>query len=658
MTKVNILHLEGNSLDSDYVCRRLRRKGVNCDIHRVESRAEFIDALERRRWDLILSDYAVSSLSGEEALSLVRERGLDVPFILVSASRGDFRGTSAPEFVPKRRLERLVPAVLRAMTEFRERENRRRAEAALLSTEKELRLSRLRFDLVAHSIGIGMWSCEAPYRSLYCNEKSKEYLGLPPDAEVTFDLFRERVHPEDLERALRELIYAAKNGRKLDVEFRTLSPEGASYWIRAIGVPIVDETTKRARIDGICLNVTAEKRADKEREAILVRERAARSEAERISKMKDEFLATLSHELRTPLNAILGWSQLLKRGKVPPEELAKGMEIIERNTRLQAKLISDLLDMSRVSSGKVVLELHPAEPPGIITSVIETMRSAAEEKGLTIVAEMPESCPRIMVDAHRIEQVVANLLSNAVKFTPRGGRIEVTLSRCDRDLQLVVSDTGQGIAPEFMPYIFDRFRQADSSMTRRHGGLGLGLAIVRQLVELHGGRVAVTSPGPGEGATFTVTLPMVPPAVLSEDGDSKVIPHLSLQGIKVLVVDDDPDAQELARRLLENQDAKVTLAGSAKEALALLSSVRPDVLLSDIGMPEMDGYELIKRVRQRDPEHGGLTPAAALTAFTRSEDSQAAILAGYQEHLAKPAEPAHLIHTIARLAGLCQSSGG
>jgi signal transduction histidine kinase/CheY-like chemotaxis protein len=383
---------------------------------------------------------------------------------------------------------------------------------------------------------------------------------------------------------------------------------------------------------------------------------AARADAEHAGRMKDEFLATLSHELRTPLNAILGWAQVLRQAGGDPAEIKHATEIIERNARLQAQLIEDLLDMSRIISGKIRLDLQPVDPASVVDAALETVRPAADAKGIRLVRGAEPGEP-LAADSARLQQVLWNLLSNAVKFTPSGGTVTIELRRPAGAVEVAVSDTGEGLSPQFVPHVFERFRQADASMGRRHGGLGLGLAIVKQLVELHGGTVEAASDGERRGATFTVRLPVSGPR---PEPAAPAAPHRKsapapaalpdLAGVAVLVVDDDADARELARRVLSQCRAHVTAAASAQEALELLSAWRPDVLLSDVAMPGMDGYELMRRLRAGQT-NGDCLAAAALTAFAGAEDRQRALDAGFRTHVSKPVEPAELVRVVAALAG-------
>ncbi|HET9206119.1 MAG TPA: ATP-binding protein, partial [Burkholderiaceae bacterium] len=398
------------------------------------------------------------------------------------------------------------------------------------------------------------------------------------------------------------------------------------------------------------------RRVAAERERLIDAERAARSDIARASQLKDDFLATLSHELRTPLTAMLGWARVLLRKRDDPETLERGLEAIERNATAQAQLIEDLLDMSRIMSGKVRLDVQPTDFSAVVDAAVESVRPLADAKAIQLTRVLDPRAGPVPADPARLQQVVWNLLTNAIKFTPTGGRVDAVLQRVNSELQLTVSDSGIGIATAFLPHVFDRFRQADASTTRTHGGLGLGLSIVKQLVELHGGSVRAHSEGVGHGASFTVSMPLSALKARLGDahpGTANLTPEVdvSLDGMQVLVVDDERDTRELLSHLLADHQVQVHTATSAHEALALLRRLKPDALISDIGMPDQDGYQFIREVRRLPPEQGGRTPAIALTAFARSEDRTRAMLAGYQLHIAKPIEPHELLAALASLAG-------
>jgi NO-binding membrane sensor protein with MHYT domain/CheY-like chemotaxis protein len=392
-----------------------------------------------------------------------------------------------------------------------------------------------------------------------------------------------------------------------------------------------------------------------ERQDLLTRERAARDEAERLSALKDEFLATLSHELRTPLNAILGWASMLQRGVRDEETLRRGLETIERNARAQGQLIEDLLDMSRIISGTLRLDVQLVEPDRIIEAALGTVHPAAVAKRIDLRVDVAPGRGQVLADAGRLHQVMWNLLSNAVKFTPSGGMVQVLLIRDGHDIVIRVADSGIGIASDFLPYVFDRFRQQDASITRKHGGLGLGLSIARQLVELHGGTIHVDSPGQHAGTTFTIRLPVAEAQVQAPPRDavltSRVVGQGELAGVKVLLVDDADDTLDVLQQILRHSGATTMAASSAGSALALLEREQPDVIVSDIGMPDIDGFELMRRIRRRAASAGGAIPAIALTAFTRQDDRNKAMQAGFTDYLAKPVEASSLVAQIVKAVG-------
>ncbi|MDP9002087.1 MAG: ATP-binding protein [Myxococcota bacterium] len=392
---------------------------------------------------------------------------------------------------------------------------------------------------------------------------------------------------------------------------------------------------------------------------MLASERAARREAEIANNAKDEFLSTVSHELRTPLSAILGWATIARRYG-PSPEIDRALATIERNAQAQVRIIEDMLDVGRIISGKLRLEISAAWVAEAIEGAIEAVRPAADAKQVQLDVEIEDNVGVIAADSERLQQVAWNLLSNAIKFTPKGGHVSVFAGRAESTLVIRVSDDGDGISPQFLPYLFEPFRQADGSITRRHGGIGLGLAIVKQLVHAHGGTITASSDGEGKGSTFKIELPVRPLASAAErppqSQRSPVPPTVSrnvrLDGVRVLIVDDEEDTRELMDRVLTDQGASVSSVSSAKEALRFFEESRPHVLLSDIAMPEVDGYTLIRRIRSMSVDRGGKTPAIAITAYARSEDSQRAFSAGFQGHLAKPVDPERLTAAVANLAGI------
>jgi CheY-like chemotaxis protein len=373
--------------------------------------------------------------------------------------------------------------------------------------------------------------------------------------------------------------------------------------------------------------------------------------------MKDEFLATLSHELRTPMNAIMGWAQLLREGKLDEATTARAVQTIDRNARVQTQLISDILDVSRIVSGKLRLDVRPVELVRAVEAALDTIRPAAQARDIDLQTALDAGTGLVSGDADRLQQVVWNLLSNAIKFTPSGGRVHVRLVRIEPHVQLTVQDSGIGIDRDFLPHVFERFRQGDSSSTRPHGGLGLGLALVRDLVELHGGTVQASSAGRDQGSIFTVKLPIIgavrPPApeLRPAAPENATLAALagSLRGVNVLLVDDEADARDLFKTVLEGSGARVTAVGSGAEAFSSFTTSPPDVIVSDIEMPEENGYDLIRRLRGLPAERGGRIPAAALTAYARTEDRMRALRAGFQHHVSKPVQPAELVAVVASL---------
>ncbi|HEY0081308.1 MAG TPA: ATP-binding protein [Pyrinomonadaceae bacterium] len=404
-------------------------------------------------------------------------------------------------------------------------------------------------------------------------------------------------------------------------------------------------------------HLLARQRTEEERAHLL-------AQAEAANRTKDEFLATMSHELRTPMTAILGWAQLLRSHTLSPDDFERALEIVERNALAQNKLIDDLLDISRIITGKLRLDVRPVDLAGVVAAVVDALHPTAEAKAIRLQAILDPRAGPVAGDADRLQQVVWNLLTNAIKFTPKDGRVQVRLERVDSHVEIVVSDSGKGIEPEFLPHVFDRFRQADGTSTRKHGGLGLGLSIVRQLVELHGGTVGVESGGEGQGTTFVVQLPqMIARRQTDAATSARLLPAAlgnslsfdcppSLKGLHVLVVDDEPDTRLLLRTVLEQCGSEVTTAGSAAEALAAFTRSKPDVLVSDIGMPDEDGYELIVKLRAAEAAQAeGRIPAIALTAYARVEDRVRALNAGFQVHVPKPIEPVELLAVVASLTG-------
>ncbi|MBD2024534.1 response regulator [Leptolyngbya sp. FACHB-711] len=530
---------------------------------------------------------------------------------------------------------------------------------------QELAESREQLNLALQSGQIGVWSWDVMNDRIEWDDQMYQAFGVSRETfSCTLEAVLGCIHPDDRDYFTQTLSQTLADRVEHKLEYRVVFPDSTIHYIAARGRPFFDEMGQPIRMTGIVLDITERKLAE-ERQLQLVQEQTARAEAESANRMKDEFLAVLSHELRSPLNPILGWSRLLRTQNLPDAKRVQALETIERNAKLQSELIEDLLDVSRILQGKLSLNTAPVNLVPTIQAAVETVRLAAEAKSIEIKMSLALHAGLVLGDSNRLQQVVWNLLSNAVKFTPARGRVEVKLEQVEIEhneleiqngansqlayAQITVTDTGKGIHPSFLPHVFEYFRQADSTTTRKHGGLGLGLAIVRHLVELHGGTVQAESEGEELGATFTVRLPLMPTQSTVDVDIEPLAPAFILSGLQILVVDDDTDTREFVAFILEQAGANVLTAASAAEALATLSQSLPNLLLSDIGMPGMDGYMLIRQLRNLPPEQGGTILAIALTAFAGEMNQQQALAAGFQMHISKPIEPEYLISKIASL---------
>jgi len=534
----------------------------------------------------------------------------------------------------------------------------KQAQEALQKSEERLRL------LVENVKDYAIFMLDPDGRVASWNIGAERVLGYQ-EAEIVGQPFSRFFTPEAIQQGVpeQELRQAMAEGQS-EYERWHVRKDGTWFWATEVSTALRDETGTLRGFSKVMRDITERKRAEEERAQLLVREQAARAEAEAANRTKDEFLSILSHELRTPLSAILLWAELLRAGNLDEATMTQALEIIERNAKSQAQLIEDLLDISRIITGNLRLSVHLIELAPAIQAAIDTLQLAAEAKGIQLQTVLSAAVGQVLGDAQRLQQVVSNLLSNAIKFTPNGGRVEIHLTRTDSDAWIVVSDTGRGISPDFLPYVFERFRQGNSATTRTQGGLGLGLAIVRHLVKLHGGTVLAASLGEGKGATFTVTLPLA--AIPRKTSEQKRLDPENrqgnlfdslprLDGIWVLLVDDEADMCEVIAMVLKQCGAEVTAVASTSEAMEVLitdaSGRRPDVLLCDIGMPGEDGYTLLRRVRALEAERGGRIPVAALTAYAREEERRQALLAGFQLHVPKPVNPSELVTVVANLAG-------
>ena len=511
----------------------------------------------------------------------------------------------------------------------------------------------------------GLLATDTSFRILLWNRWMEIHSGYPASAVVGRSLFD--VYPDAVERGVKDYYDDALDGRvtvishglhrfllpfpptTADLAFSEMPQSGhvgpLSDGERVVGtVTILEDVSDR---------VASEANLRKQIEA----QQLARSTAERALRSKDEFLSTLSHEIRTPLSAVLGWARiLLSRDVIEPELLQRALHVIERNAATQAKMIDDMLDMARIVAGKLRLEMHPVDLLSVVIAAVDVVTPSANAKGIVMRTSFASATPQVLGDQDRLQQVVWNLLSNAVKFTPAGGAIDVRLEVAGRAARIVIRDTGQGISEEFLPFVFERFRQDDASSTRRFGGLGLGLALVRDLVTVHGGTVSAVSRGQNKGSTFTIELPTIAApetAGALDRGLFDITTAPSLGGVRVLVVDDESDARDLAVMALEQCGAHVRAAASSSDAMAALLDAAPDslphVIVSDIGMPRENGYDLIRRIRSLQPEQGGRIPAITLSGYATPDDVDRALTAGYQLHVAKPMDPALLVTAVAGL---------
>ena len=523
----------------------------------------------------------------------------------------------------------------------------------LHSTERGLVQSEARWRSFVDSNIIGVVICRMD-RIVEANEAFLRLIGYSQEDVGDPGIFWPAITaPESLERSRAASLELRRRGNIAPFEKEYIRKDGTRVWAM-VGAAAISDSDDRWM--AFVLDISDRKHAAVEREAAYQREHAARTQAEEATRLKDEFLANLSHELRTPMNAIIGWTHLLKSGRLDDAQRQRAMESIDRGARSQAKLIEDLLDVSRIVSGKLSLTMTPVDLRAVLNAAIDSQRPAAQAKSIRL--EMGPAAPdcAVMGDVGRLQQVFLNILSNALKFTPAGGRVGVTLESTPDSACVTIIDSGEGIATEFLPYVFDRFRQADGTSTRNHMGLGLGLAIVKHVAEMHGGTVVAKSEGVGKGAAFIVTLPLAgevqgqPRGPLADRMPGAHVPQTAL-GIRVLIVEDDIETRDILSAILERAGFSYRVATRASEALTVLDDWQPDVIVSDIGMPDMDGYAFVRQLRVRPATEGGHIPALALSAFARAEDRELALRSGYQAHIAKPVDPADLVKAIATLTG-------
>ena len=614
---------------------------------RATSGEEALEKLQEQEFAVILMDVRMPGMDGLRTAEVIsqRESAARVPIIFLTAVpianadvvSGYARG--AVDFLLKPFDPEILRSKVSVFVDLYQKEQMIRRQAGLLrqrDREAFERRSELRFRSLMDALPQCVWVARSDLTFYYWNKRAVDYIGMPASVAVSAERLFEFVHPDDVAAIRSEWQLATNLQRPVEVQVRLRRhADGAYRWFLMRGVPQHDESGK---VTGWIVAATD---IDTEHQAL--------EEAEDASRMKEEFLATVSHELRNPLNAMVGWVHLLRSGNLDPAKSSKALETIERNVHLQTALIDDILDVSRIIRGKINLTFSAVHMSAVVDAALAAMRPTADAKGVALEYETAAESDEVSGDADRLQQIVWNLLSNAIKFTPRDGLVVVRLEQHGHELTLTVRDTGQGISPEFIPHVFERFSQAESGSTRTHGGLGLGLAIVRHLVELHAGTVEATSAGRGQGATFSVHLPLVDSKTKTEDDhrNQTAARPMKLAGVSILVVDDEFDSREVLAEILRQYGAQTRTAGSASEALSEIDRATPQVLLSDIGMPLVDGYELIREIRQRIGENEMI--AMALTGLGSSKDKERALADGFQQCIVKPVEPDQLVDAIERL---------
>lgn len=669
--KVNILLVDDKLENLLALEAILEKLGEN--LVRATSGEEALRCLLHQDFAVILLDVQMPGMDGFETATLIRNRGRSrhTPIIFLTAfSTSDqmlFKGYAlgAVDYLLKPLDPNILTSKVTVFVElFKKTEAVKQQTAQLVAVNAELRQSEERLRSLSTCSPVGIFEIDTEGGCRYTNPRYQAICGLKA-AESLEKSWLESVHPEDREQAVASWSSYIYYGRDYSEEFRFQTAQGIVRWVQVRSSPMLSGQGELLGYVGTLEDITERKQAEEVR-AQVIREQTARQEAEAANRMKDEFLAVLSHELRTPLTSMLGWSKILRSKKLDDKATSRALEAIERNAISQMQLIEDILDVSRIIRGQLRLNVSAVNLISVMEAALEAVRPLADPKEILLNTMLDTSVGSVYGDPARLQQIVWNLLTNAIKFTPKGGRVEVNLSviwgeeqqTTQKYAQIKVIDTGIGISSEFLPKVFERFRQADSTTTRSHNGLGLGLAIVRHLVELHKGTIFAQSPGTGQGATFTVKLPLLQDN-RSNRGNREATGEISssvastpLAGLRVLVVDDEADTRNFLSFMFEEYGAFATAVASVDEALAVLEQAKTDILISDIGMSEQDGYTLIRKLRSLEPEKGGCIPAIALTAYTREEDRLEALSAGFQQHLSKPIDPTKLIAMVANVLKL------
>lgn len=686
-SRVNVLLVDDhpeNLLALEAILERLDQNLV-----RANSGEEALRCLLHQDFAVILLDVQMPNMDGFETASLIRcrERSRDTPIIFLTAfSSSDdlmFRGYSlgAVDYLMKP----IEPAILLSKVSvfvdlFQKTEAVKRQAAQLNAMNAELRVSEERFRSLSACSPVGVIMTDVQGNCTYTNLSCQLICGFTAEAGLGNGWMR-YLHPDDQAWVVADWQHVIRQGEPYSSEFRFQWPDGTVRWVHVRSAPMLSDRGQLIGYVGTIEDISERKQAEQAR-AQFLQEQLARQQAEAANRMKDEFLGTLSHELRTPLNAMMGWARLLRTRTFDAETTARALETIERNARAQAQLIEDILDVSRIITGKLRLAMRPVSLVNMIESTLEAARPTLEAKSLNLKTNLDPAADYVSGDVDRLTQVLNNLLANAIKFTPEFGQIQVTLEPVDALACITITDTGVGIPADFLPHVFERFRQADSTTTRPHGGLGLGLAIVRHMVELHGGTVQALSEGEGKGASFQIQLPLLQksesnghsesngnrdssvlspqPLPLHRDTVSRARlefaeePSSSLAGLQILVVEDDLDTCELISIVLGQRGARVLVTTSVREAIQVIEQTPPHIIVSDIGMPGEDGYSLIRKIRAFPDRSIATVPAIALTAYARDEERARALSAGFHAHIAKPLNTNELIDAIAQLAGLVE----
>lgn len=643
---LKVLLIDDNPDDRTLAVRRLKQEFETIKTEEVTNLAQLEQKLASDRFDLVITDYQLRWSNGIEVLELVKKRYPSCPVIM-------FTGTGSEEVAVEAMKLGLDDYIIKSPKHYTRLAMAVRSVLERVEQRQALREAENRYQELFEGVPIGLYRLNRKGQIVEANGTFLQILGyqnLQTLLETELSQYQvEAQKYSSWQHQLNEL------GVVQNFEMPMHQSNGRVIWVRHHVRALQDQKGQVIYYEGAIEDISDRKQIEAERAELLKKEQKARAEAEKANRLKDEFLATLSHELRTPLNAIVGWSALLRKQKLTPEKTVRAVEIIERNAQFQAQLIEDLLDVSRIIRGKLQLNTHIVNLQQIILSALDTVKPAAEAKHIQLQSSLEPSNNLLRGDSDRLQQIIWNLLSNAIKFTSMGGSVTVSLQWWNGFAQIQVQDNGKGIPAEVVPYVFERFRQAESSSTRSEGGLGLGLAIVRNLVELHGGTVWCESPGLGKGSTFIVQLPVIQENERSEDSlkgqaDLTAMSNTLLYNLEILVVEDEPDSLEFIEMVLKQEGAQVRTAQSVREALTLVEQYLPEVLVSDIAMPGEDGYSLIRQLRERGSNGQKTIKAIALTAYASGSDRHRALESGFEMYLAKPINPDDLLKAVAKLA--------